>query len=350
MRIDLSVPGAWESICDQYRAALPFQDAAVVVQTCLGYQHALWEATQGLAQLFSHKKTVAIFQGVEPAFEDIAKNMSEDEFKVKRFTLADFADPKKHPEKNLATVKEWLEPIIADALFVLVAEDHPITARLYDTSALDAVLKDKRVFKISLSHAAFRQSGIARPGLYDVRVLSTAPERAVIVAGERFRVQPQLAGKLPYALGVQLEGIAANTAPAIANELQTFTDSQERLLKITRFEGSLAKGLKAYFQPGEARVADRAVFYGDDIDGSAVAEMLAEELAQTLGAPGADAAFEATSTNRWKSMRLATSLVASGEPPERVRGLVLIDVKAIDSLLAARLEKIVRRIHELQNG
>src|SRR4051794_19072083 len=117
MRIDLPLNDVWLALCAQYKAELPFKDEkGYHAQVYLGYQHALWEIAQGLGKLFAHKKTIAIVEPTEPAFEHVAVAFSENEYTVKTIKAADLEKP-----------EAWIDPIQNDLLFVLFPEDDPVT-------------------------------------------------------------------------------------------------------------------------------------------------------------------------------------------------------------------------------
>ena len=71
MRIDLPVNESWNSVAKRLREHFQLPDTNIQVQAYAGFQHALHEATHGLAKLFSHKKTIALFGPIEPAIEAI---------------------------------------------------------------------------------------------------------------------------------------------------------------------------------------------------------------------------------------------------------------------------------------
>ncbi|HVK60450.1 MAG TPA: hypothetical protein VM432_02820, partial [Bdellovibrionales bacterium] len=186
MRIDILDPQRWNDLNETYRAALGIEESSVFVQVYAGYQHALWETTNALARLFSHKKNIAFTPSIEPSLEPLAAEFSEKEYVIENFTADHLKD-----EKAIAS-------FVSELLFVVVPQDDSITGRVFDHSGLDAVLKEKRVFKITLSHAAFRSGKIERPGLFEVKILSLAPDLAVVVAGERTRLKPLLPSRMDW--------------------------------------------------------------------------------------------------------------------------------------------------------
>lgn len=328
MRIDLSAENSWLQVCDACRAALPFQDPRVQVQAYVGYRHALMEATQGIARLFSHKKTIAFVASSEPAVDEVAIAFAEDGYAVRALTSADLDDPQ----------SAWLTPIQNELLFVIFPEDDPVTGRIYDHSRLHAALKDKRVFRISISHASYKAQELAPPTAFEIRILSLAPDFAAVIAGERFRAQPTLAPKLPWDLE------RAHTS------LKHLAPLSQDLKLIVDFEAKLPPGFQAYFPQDEARVADRAVISTIEFDGSAVIDLVAKEMGWKLGDPGQTSPLESMSACRWKNPRLSDWLLARGETEEILRGLIVIDAQYLSPTLASRLRAAAEKLRALQSG
>jgi hypothetical protein len=322
MRIDIPQNEKWTSVCESYRAALPFQDPAVQVQVFAGFQHALTEATQGLQRLFSHKKTIAIVTPTEPALEAVAIAFSEDGFTVKNATAEEIANP------------EWLTSIQNDLLFVLMSEDDPVTGKLNDFATIHAALREKRIFRIILSHASHAITPVTRPHIFEVRVLSLKPEIALVVAGERFRVTPTFASRLPWLDQNPKKDLSLR--PSFAAE-------------VIAFEEQLPPGFKAYFKKGEPRVFDRAVIYHPELDGSAVIDQLAETSGDKISAAGTATAFDSSSPCRWNNPRFTDWLISRGLSEEIIRGLIVIDGARVNGL-GPSLAHAAKTVMKMQSG
>ena len=312
MRIDLPSSEGWFVVSEGFRKTLPFPSENLTVQVYAGFEHALFETARGLARLFSHKKTIAVIDGSEMAIEAIAVDYSEEAYQVRRIRAEERQD-----------FAAWLAPLATDLIFVIYAEDDPVTGRLFDHSDWLPQLTDKRIFKIAVSHAAYRHRESVRPLPFEVRLLSVRDDLAVLVAGERFKVFPTLAPRMSWPLEE-----ATSLAPVVS----------DALARIEAFESDLPEGFKAYFARGEARLPDRAVFYCPTIDGSALLEIMGlqdRNLADT------------TSPCRWRHPRFRDWLLARGESEELVRGLVVIDAALIDSALKAKIAAAATEIRSL---
>lgn len=332
MRIDLLRTDAWDLVCDQYRSALPFQDPNLQVQLYMGYRHALWESAWSLARLFSHKRTIAIVGSPEPVFESLAMSFSSEGFNVVVLSPSQAADP-----------SVWLPNIESELLFVLWAEDDPVTAKVFRYQELKTALKDKRIFRIQLSHAVFAYEKLERPLPFEVRILSLRPERALLVAGERCRIRPPLAELMPWTIEESFD--PSKAVPALhENEIE----SNRRA--IIAFEADLPAGFKPYFSFGEERVWDRAVIHQEKYDGWAVVSELARSLGTEVVSPGQPADVDTFSPCRWESPRLAETRLRAGETPDVTRGLIVLSAGKLGAHLKKELEKAAKEIDRFQEG
>ncbi len=344
MRIDVAPPDAWGKLSETYRANLSqaLQDPNLNVSVFTSVAHAITEITRGLAQLYAHKKTIAIVSSVDPAFEPIAVAFSQDEFQVKMIT------PEQAKDSSMWTA------LADELLFVLASEDDPITGKITDLSALNETLKTKRVFRLLVSHEAHNWKPVTRPEPFAVKILSLSETRALMIAGERCKIQPQVSPALSWApsAGTQLES-NSNSATQIASELQNLreplseTDSKERIQK---FERTLPQGFAAYFKDDASRLFDRSVIVSANFDGTAVIEELSTTLQVPLTTIGKEGQLETTSACRWESPRFQDWLLARGETETSIRGLVVIDEALVNDALKTHLETAAAKIDRLQKG
>jgi hypothetical protein len=356
MRIDLGTSDGWLKACAAYRKVLPaeLQEPLLNVQIYQGYQAALREITLSLSRLFPHKKSVAIVSHQELSFQDIAALFSGEGYQVRELTTAELSD-----------TAAWLPTLQNDLLFVLYAIDHPVTGRVHDVEKFEAAVASARFHRIALSHAAHRWT---RPKPFDVRVVSLASSRALMIAGERGKVQPQITQLVPW--GVREENahaaslvnplvqamkecgaekvVGATAASATASNVQS--THEDLAQAIESFEANLPNGCHAIFAPGEARVPDRIAFTHEGIDGLAlITELSALGLAANV--QGGEPVLETMSACRWENPRLSEWLVRQGLTLEQQRGLVLIDARVLlaheagvanlHKLLASALERVL---------
>lgn len=324
MRIDIPANESWRALSEEFRSALGFAaDPGVQVQVYAGYQHALHEATHGMARLFSHKRSIALVEPAEPANARLAVTFAEDTYNIRHWN-----------EASIDTIDA------SDIAFVLFSDDDPVTGRLYDHSRLIAAIKDQRLFRVHISHAEHRfNDEVPRPAPFEARILSLSPERAVLIAGERFRVQPQLAPMLPWkSHGSATEHLAR--VPKAAHD--------EHKTRILEFESRLPKGFRPYFAADDARVFDRAVLIAEGVDGSAVIDEVARGLGHKLTPAGSDSELETTSPCRWNHPRFVDWLLKRGETEEGIRGLIILAPSLLNTDITARLEAAATLLRTLQ--
>lgn len=329
MRIDVPLPDAWGRLSEQYRAVLPLKEPALNIQIYAGVGHAVSEITKALAKLYTHKKTIAVIEGVDPTFTKVSVAFSEDGYNVKSLKVAE------------AQQAETWAPLMDDLLFVLTCDDDPVTGRLYPFET--GPFAGKRVFRLHVSHEAHRSQEIKRPEPFVANILSLTPERALMVAGERVKIEPQFAPSLhwPVETPEQIALAMGRPNPQIASPSQA---------DVTEFESNLPAGFKAYFAPTDARLFDRIVIYHPDFDGSAVIDELSKTLQVPLKAPGEPSLLETTSACRWESPRFNDWLLERGETDATTRGLVVISSALIAKGLRTHLETAAAKITRLQNG
>lgn len=332
MRIDLLRPDAWDIVCDQYRTVLPFQDPNLQIQVYMGYRHAVWESAWALARLFSHKRTIAIVKTAEPVFESLAMAFSSEGYSVVSLNPSDLREP-----------STWLAGIETDLLFVLWADDDPVTGRVHRYPEMQAALKDRRLFRIRLSHAQFAYEKLERPMPFEVRLLSLSAERALLVAGERCRIRPPLADLMPWRPEPSPEGVSRVSFLSDA-------EIESRQRAILAFESDLPSGFKPYFSAGEERVWDRAVIYQEKYDGWAVVSELGQALSEEIDGPGYASNFDTFSPCRWESPRLAEGRQVVGDDPSKTRGLIVLSSQLLGAQLKKELEKVAQKIDRIQEG
>ncbi len=329
MRIDVPRPDAWGRLSEQYRAALSLKEPALNIQIYAGVGHAVNEVTKAFSKLFTHKKTIAVISGVDPTFNTVAVAFSEDGYVVKNIT------------PDAAAKAETWAPLIEELLFVLICDDDPITGRKY---AFDStVFTGKRVFRIHVSHESYKWEVASRPDPFEAQIWSLAPDRALLVAGERSKIEPQLAPTLFW---------RTETDDAIGTSLTPHSDEKlkSNISSITKFEANLPAGFRAYFKADEPRLFDRVVIYHPDFDGSAVIDELASTLQISVARPGETSALESTSACRWESPRFNDWLISRGETDATTRGLVILSADSIEKGLQAHLETAAAKLTRLQNG
>ena len=328
MKIDLQVVESWERLNESYRQALlPFGgiDDTTNVQVYLGYQHALHEICQSLSQIFPHRKTIAYFKHASPGFEPIAIALSKEGFAVKALGFEEMRQP-----------KTWLDPIQKELLFFISAFDDPITGEIFQFPEFDLEIKDKRIFRLMLSHSYHRYFSLPKPTTYEIRILSLTRDRAVMLAGERGKFTPALAPKLNWPQD-------EISLPTVASE--KYLEWQNAIL---RTKSLLPAEAKAVLPNTVLCLQDRLVFSFSDIDGLAFIDALAKITSLPLTAPGEDAALETTSLCRWESPRLLGFFSERGISSETIRGLVVIAAEVLAKIQSEEIKLAYEQVRQQQ--
>lgn len=337
MRVDLRTPDSWHKVNGSYREALGLGAGSYAVQAYMGVAHALWEIGTQLAQLQPNKRTIVYLKEAAAVFEPLAVHLSREGFKVRALTEAELNSP-----------GEWLDAVVKDLLIVLTACDEPVTGELFETPVLEASLKDKRVYRVRVSHSQHACVAPSVPQPLEAHILSVAPDRAVALMGERVKVGP------PIASGLAWTEIDTKTALIHLSQDSTHrfaSDWKNLTAKVEAFEANAPLGAEPIVACGRARLPDRVLIAYRDLDGLALAEELARLLQIALPPAGQPGLIETTSLCRWKDERTLQGLLARGFAPELLRGLLILDVTLLDRAdLRPALEAARERVLALQNG
>jgi hypothetical protein len=305
-------------------------DPALNIQYYLGVAHALKEISLSLSETLAHKKTVVFAGDDELIFENLAQLFSARGYNTKFLSQAEFNKP-----------DEWLTPIAADLLFVMYGEDHPVTGEIHDWQPGLEALKSARLHRIAISHAAHRFTSLKRPLPFEIKILSLDHGSAVMVAGERGKIRPLMADILP---------LPASSLESLAERLKPLDDAEKerRRRQIESFESNLPCGFKRILAPEAKRCLDRAVFYHEGFDGSAVIETLSGHMGITLSPPGHEGPLEAMSLCRWNNPRQNEWFARQGIGLNTSRGLIVADYDLLTPSFTTYLEIAAKILSDLQ--
>jgi hypothetical protein len=293
MRVDLLKPEQWEDLNDQIKTLLPAEPSSLRVFR--GLAHAVFEITFGAAIYFDHKKNCGMVKGNAAAFIDLLPFLYKDGYQVQFL-----------PYQELRDAKTWVESLKKDTNFVLFAEDHPVTAELYDWQELDELLNEKKIFSIRLSH----HSWLAEPaqlGAYSIRICSLSPDYALALTGARFKVPPFVSHKMSW----QANEVISQFEFA---KKSFFEDRQA----VTEFEENLPDGWQKLPVSGK-RLFDRALIYHPALNGEAIQTAL-----RAGGALGSHIEIESLSLQRWQSLLRFQDWWDPSPTSEQIRGLLLV--------------------------
>ena len=138
MNISIENPGPYYDFCEKLFEN--YKDYCFESFAFLGVQQAAIDLTTSLAQLFSHKMSIALYGEMTPNLEKVAIHYSRLGFTVQRF------------EKEKSEIKEWVDGLKKDTLFCFFEEDNSLTGEINNVDKLVSCLDEKKVFSISVSY------------------------------------------------------------------------------------------------------------------------------------------------------------------------------------------------------
>src|SRR5437868_6339989 len=140
MKLALVPLEEWEKLNDQLKIqfSLPAENSVKIYK---GMAHAVFETAQGTAQFLSHKRSLGVVKGQTPYFDSLLPYFYKEVFGVQAISHLALTDP-----------EVWVNSLKKDTIFVLLAEDHPVTGELYNYDRLDELLNEKKIFSFRISH------------------------------------------------------------------------------------------------------------------------------------------------------------------------------------------------------
>lgn len=302
MKVDLLHTFSWEETNELLRERLTGFSAPADLRVYAGLGHGLFELAFGVALLYSHKKCAAVISGETWAFEGVLPSLYKEGFQVQ--------DQRR---RHVTHPREWVDSLKKETSFVLWNEDHPVTGSFTYNDEIDAILNEKRIFSIRVSHSAFlTRAQEVRP--YSVRLCSITPTLSLAVCGSKFRGPPLAANRMFWQGSTILQEI--EKAIQVPGEDRTLVEQFESAVGgPTSFRPLLSAGDRLY---------DRAVVYHPGINAEAVYAELGD-LTQKAS-PMFESGLEILNQCRW---RPAPHLRTWWDPmpsEEVIRGLMLFSL------------------------
>lgn len=300
MLIDVLRPEAWEEVNDAVKTYLALEPK-VKARSYRGLAQAVYEISQGTAHFMAHKRSIGVIKGQTSAFENLLPYYYKETYEVHVRSHAQLTD-----------VKEWVESLKKETLFVLYSEDHPVTGETYPfADELDRLLNEKRIYSLRVSHSRhFSENIEIRP--YTVRMCSFSEEAAIAVLGERFRSPAMMVENMAWDKDVFLKQLADARAER----------SSVNPPLVEHFEKEMASVATPYFAIGASRLFDRAVLYFKD----ASAEAVAERAFKKLGLTSEQGWQKMSSTNmcHWSGIKMFRHWWEPEPSQELLRGLIIV--------------------------
>ncbi len=313
--MDLNSYEVWESLNERIAEEIQASDD-VFVRCYRGLGQAVFELAQGTAQFYSHKRSIALVNRGTPHFNSFLPYFYKEGYQVQ---LA--------PETG--SLKEWAETLNKDTCLVLMAEDHAMTGEIYETSELEAVLNQKKIYCLKVSH----HNHLYRPQViqpYSVRICSYDPVTVVAQIGIRLRA--------PAVMAASMDWDAEKFSQAVSQARQ----GRENQELIEKFEKNLPQGFQALLQTS-SRNFDRALIYTEMAAGEALQQFLATALNLQLKKPGWENRLETSHLCRWGGTKNYDEWWNPRPAESILRGLLILSTEVLEHPeLRVSLEKSLR--------
>lgn len=283
---------------------------------CHSLAHAVTEAVKGLAQLFPHKTSIAIRRDTSPHVENIAKGFSRDGLQAVSMVASDVSD-----------FDGAIAKMGKNTLLYIAADDDVLTGEIFYNDEFEKKLSDQKIFSLRIASDLFHKPLALNP--YSIWIHEISEDLVLTAFGERVVMER---------LFFPLEG-------EFYASLQTPQEAKEDKAAIINFEKSCQAFAKTPLYNKANRLYDRAVLMFEDVDGSALRDLLLQDV------KGLEPhLIETSSLCRWGRLKGVEWLYHQGYTPEQVRGLVVISSQTLGRELTQNIEGIYRKIKRLQEG
>ncbi|MBX3041789.1 MAG: hypothetical protein KF789_13870 [Bdellovibrionaceae bacterium] len=262
-----------------------------LIQAHRGLATALHEIVLGFAQIYSHKRAIAVVKGNSWAVDFVVPWFLKEAYTVQSIQLEEL---EKDPEA-------WVKSLKKDTAFVLFVEDHPVTGETWDWDRFDHLLNDNKQFSIRVSHHSFvSRREASRP--LSCRVSSISEHLAVSSSGNRFRISSEIAPWGDWQIDVETERLNKRLSEAV--------DEKAVLAFEALFPGkALLNGKKRHY--------DRALLSFEDVGADALIALLEQKLGSSEG-------LQALHLCAWQSVRLYKGWWKNPPSPDALRGALAI--------------------------
>lgn len=302
MKLDLLPFESWENLNAQIKTAM-HADVSVETRVYSGLAAAVYELAMGMAQFYSHKRSVGIVPGQTPHYQALLPYLYKEGYEIQFL-------------KEGQDSKTFVDSLKKDTNFVISCEDHPVTGQIYDVDPLDQQLNEKKIYHLRISHQLhFFQKPEIRP--YSARICSFNPKTTVALLGAKFKSPPLIAPTMDW----------SDLAPLQAIQLSV-QSAQEDAATVEKIESNLPMGFKPLLTM-EPRIFDRALIFSEELGGEAVQQFLASQLNVELKRPSWETQIETTHQCRWGGIPLAESWWKPKPHDDILRGLLILGLETL---------------------
>ncbi|MBX2987422.1 MAG: hypothetical protein KF802_05965 [Bdellovibrionaceae bacterium] len=303
MRVDLIPTETWDRLNVNVGRIWPkLQEGHLRVHG--GLPMAVSESAMGLAQLFSHKRSVAVIKGNSWIFDGIIPWFLRETYNVQSISLSDL--------KTSEQIQAWTQGLNKDTVFALFAEDHPLTGETWPWRELDETLNRQKIFSLRVSHSAFLRDPAEAVLPFSCRFCTVGDNLAVSLSGTRLKLQAPVSSSLVW----ETQAVEQTTE----RRLQEGCDEKV----VLDFEAQFPE--QRFFVAEAPRVFDRAVLVFKDVSGEALLRRLAAKLAI---APAFGGLMDTANLCRWDSLRLYRGWWTDAPHEDVLRGLVTFSMELL---------------------
>jgi hypothetical protein len=347
MHFSFHPKGQWSLLNEKATEVFGVNEARNQVRVYGNSTEAVLELSLGFFQQFPLKKKFFYFKNLDPHFDLAVTALSKMGLQARALEISDMAKP-----------EVWQAELDREAGVFLYSYDNPVTGALHSTADLDRILKEKSIFRITLSHSSYLTVAAGANALAPVEI-------------DRSEIQVR---QMPKALahGIALAYIgergrfgaitAESSTPCSAQDLVQLKSQLEVTAKdattwaelLKKHEQKLAKDFNLIFKGDQLHNLDRLAISFSDIDGHAFIDLLSQGEGEKLKAPGLETRFETASLSRWGGLKTMDWLRAHGLEHEQIRGLVVLlppfFKKYSPDELSQKLISARDKILQMQNG
>lgn len=294
MRLDLVASEDWERAGEALRVAMNPANGEIV-RVHAGLEPGALELALGLAQIYSHKRALAVVKGNSPVFDQVVPWFQREAYQLQSIMWSALPDR--------AAIETWIAGLKKETAFVMVADDNPVTGALQPVDLIESALAEKKMFLIRVSHGSQLLRNPA-PCPYAVHLRSVDGGFAMSVSGARLRVAPLFSHRLPWSA----EKLVARYHQRVGQkENRSVVENFEKEFKAERV-----------LPEGADRLYDRAVLSFPNVSG----EALLARVGRKIGLSALDESMNTANLCRWDSTRLMKNWWEHGPSDDVVRGLV----------------------------
>jgi hypothetical protein len=320
MRINGQAHFQWQEINKRIRAELGCQSKVFVFAS---FHQALFEVCMGLHLRFPHKKKIVAEMGLGDHF---------------RFTEVELArhGVRTRPQLDLAAIDEEQKQILA----YVHDMDDALTAEMYDHLDNLKAIAATKIVRVHLAHHLMqeRSSFVNKLSDLDIVIAALDYNLALVFTGEKLSFPLLGTSQMSWCKDRDMDSILKRLRPPCP----TFEKS------ILSFESQLPEGVEPWFpDPKHKRLFDRSLIYLPDHDGSAMVDLLLENLNLSSATPGEHCLLESASYARWQNEQWFERVEEQGRDWNQLRGMVMIHGSLLTKDFAEVFKKSLSQLKEL---